>query len=247
MTGGRVLIVRAEPAASRTAARVAAIGFEPVVMPVSEMRVDQSGLAAVEAGKWSAVALTSANAVRALASRPGLVARLSALPCHAVGERTAALAREAGFAEVTAGSGDGGALASLIADRFRGGGSQPLVYCAGLPRSGTFENGLKAAGVPFEALVCYRTEALDVPPDVLRRVISPDGFAAILLYSREQARMFFRLVETGGVTGELAARSILCLSKAAAEGVPEGFQDVVAIAEEATENSLIAMLSVAGR
>lgn len=247
MTGGRVLILRAEPAAGRTAASVAALGFEPVVLPVSETRFDRQGLAAVEAGTWSGVAFTSANAVRALASRPALAARLAGLPCYAVGERTAALARDAGFTEVAAGAGDGGALASLIAGRFRPQASRPLLYCAGAPRSAIFEEGLRAADVPFEAVVCYRTVALDVPPDVLRRVISPDGLAAILLYSREQARMFFRLVDKAGLTEALAARSIVCLSKAAAEGVPARFGALVAVAEEATEKCLIAMLSVAGR
>ena len=40
MTAGRVLVTRPEPGCSRTASRVAALGLEPVKLPVAEAQFD---------------------------------------------------------------------------------------------------------------------------------------------------------------------------------------------------------------
>ena len=88
----KLLILRPEPGASETAARAKAIGLEPVVAPLFEI----IGVAGppVEPGRFEAVLLTSANGAR------HAPAGLTVLPCFAVGERTAAAARSAGFGEV---------------------------------------------------------------------------------------------------------------------------------------------------
>jgi uroporphyrinogen-III synthase len=63
--------------------------------------------------RYGAVIVTSANALRAIA--PHLAgSRLLLLPLFAVGEHTAATAREAGFGEVIASKGDAGALRDLV-------------------------------------------------------------------------------------------------------------------------------------
>ena len=62
---------------------------------------------------YGAVIVTSANALRAIA--PHLAdSRLLKLPLFAVGENTAAAARDAGFGEVIASKGDAGALRDLV-------------------------------------------------------------------------------------------------------------------------------------
>ena len=84
----RVWVTRAEPGASRTAARLGALGFEPVVAPLLTIRtltpvIDLSGVAAL--------AFTSVNGVTAFAA-------LNAdrdKPVFAVGDATAEAAREA--------------------------------------------------------------------------------------------------------------------------------------------------------
>ena len=63
--------------------------------------------------RYGAVIVTSANALRAIA--PHLAgSRLLKLPLFAVGENTAAAARDAGFGEVIAAKGDAGALRDLV-------------------------------------------------------------------------------------------------------------------------------------
>ncbi|BBD99314.1 uroporphyrinogen-III synthase [Sphingobium amiense] len=110
----RVIVLRPEPAASRTADGARAMGLDVAVHP----------LFAPQAVAWTppppehfdALLLTSANGVRLAGA--GLD-HYRALPAYAVGEATAQAMKEAGFAAVTSGSEDGSAIARRIADERR--------------------------------------------------------------------------------------------------------------------------------
>ena len=66
---GRIWVTRAEPGASATAGRLRALGLDPLVSPVLEVRPLE---AAIDTDGAAALAFTSANAVRAFAARePG--------------------------------------------------------------------------------------------------------------------------------------------------------------------------------
>ena len=91
------------------------MGFQPILLPLTEtvaLPVDAGAVA----DNAVAVAVTSANAVRHAPKE--LIAALAALPCHAVGKRTAEAARAAGFLSVSEGPGDAEALADALAGGF---------------------------------------------------------------------------------------------------------------------------------
>ncbi len=106
LAGRRVLVTRAAEQASRLSDALRALGAEPVEVPVLEIRPPASFAALDEAlrglGQYGWLIFTSANAVRALAERSaalGISFEKTALPqVAAVGEATAAAARNAGFA-----------------------------------------------------------------------------------------------------------------------------------------------------
>jgi uroporphyrinogen-III synthase len=104
----KVLIVRPQPGADETAARARAMGLEPIVAPLFTVRA--RAWAPPDPTRFDAVLLTSANAARH--GGDGMTPFL-ALPCYAVGERTAQEARMAGFAQVHTGSSDAAALLAL--------------------------------------------------------------------------------------------------------------------------------------
>ena len=117
-----VLVTRPEPGASETAARIAALGYQPIVASLLEIRILHAALP--PSGHVQAVLATSGNAIAALP------ASHRHLPLFAVGDATAGLARAAGFAAVHSASGDAGALAALVArdcDRSAG----PLLFPCG--------------------------------------------------------------------------------------------------------------------
>ena len=69
----RVLVLRPEPAAGRTAARLAARGHEAVLLPLSQAEHDTDAASAGLAGPHSAIAITSAEAARVLALAEGTI------------------------------------------------------------------------------------------------------------------------------------------------------------------------------
>ena len=99
----RLLVTRPEPDASETAARLNALNIETVVDPLLIAETLTTTLPPADG--FAALAATSANALRALHNR-GELPRLLKLPVYAVGDRTAAVAREFGFEEVISAGGD---------------------------------------------------------------------------------------------------------------------------------------------
>ena len=105
-----VIILRPEPGASETARRMRAIGLAPRLCPLFEARAIAWDPPAPS--QFDALLLTSAQAAR-LAGQA--LARYRTLPAYAVGKATARALADQGFARITAGDGDGSAIAARIA------------------------------------------------------------------------------------------------------------------------------------
>src|SRR5690606_42147907 len=90
----KMLVTRPEPDGQATAARLAALNIEAVVASVMVRRTLDASLPPPDG--FTAMVLTSANAVRSLAER-GVVGQYAHPPVFAVGDPTARQAREAGF------------------------------------------------------------------------------------------------------------------------------------------------------
>ena len=106
-----VLVTRPHPDDETTAKALRARGFDVLRAPM--LRFEPVPFQDDADATYGAVIVTSANALRAIA--PHLAdSRLLKLPLFAVGENTAAAARDAGFGEVIASKGDAGALRDLV-------------------------------------------------------------------------------------------------------------------------------------
>ncbi|HKN41898.1 MAG TPA: uroporphyrinogen-III synthase, partial [Sphingomicrobium sp.] len=144
----RVVVTRPQADSERTAAALEALGHEVLVTPL--MRIEP--VAADLAGTWSAIVITSANALQAV---PATADGVKPLPVFAVGDRSAEAARRAGFAEVSSANGDIKGLARLVAARAVG-AKAPLLYLAGEDRAGDLVAQLAARGIEAEMKVVYR-------------------------------------------------------------------------------------------
>ncbi len=188
----KLLILRPEPGGSETAARARAMGLEPVLAPLFAIRPVAGP--AVDPSGYDAVLLTSANGAR------HAPAGLAALPCFAVGERTADAARAAGFADVRTGPSDGAAAAAMMA---AAGVGRALHLC------GREHLPVETAGVAIERRVVYAAEPVE------RERL--DGPAVAMIQS---ARSGARFAELGA---ERAAIAVAAISPAAAEAVGDGW------------------------
>ncbi|NWK94954.1 uroporphyrinogen-III synthase [Sphingobium lactosutens] len=106
----RVLILRPEPAAGRTAVKARALGMDAVLHPLfAPQPIDWAPPVPED---FDALLLTSANGVHL--AGPALL-HYRGLPAYAVGATTAQALTEAGFPDIRVGTRDGSAIAAQIA------------------------------------------------------------------------------------------------------------------------------------
>lgn len=232
----RVLVTRPEPGASRTMRRLEDQGFQPILLPLTEtvaLPVDADGTA----DKAAAVALTSANAVRHAPKE--VIAALAALPCHAVGKRTAEAARAAGFLSVSEGPGDAEALADALAG---GLAARTVVYLCGRVRFPAFEARLKAAGVQVRAVETYDTVAPSYPDAAIVERLTGQPVEAVLLYSAMAAAAVQGLMNRPALHGLFEGARFFALSGRIAAALDHDLGKKIHIASEPSEDALLGLL-----
>lgn len=219
----RVWITRARPGAARTAARLTALGFEPVVAPLLLIRTLPEALnTAPDRTTVVALAFTSPNGVAAFAA---LTPALRDRPVFAVGDATAGAAREAGFKNARSAAGDIHDLARLIA-------ATPLDGLILAPGAREPAGDLPAL-LPdhdIRRLPVYAAEETGAAP--------PAHFDAVLVHSPRAARAL-----AATLTPDLARnRLAVCISAAAAAPLAAlGFAEI-RTAEAPDETSILTAL-----
>jgi len=232
----RLLVTRAEEDAAPLAARLKALGHEPVLCPLFEIHdrvIDRERLSAALADA-AGLAFTSANGVRAL-SRAW---PQCALPAFCVGAATAEAARAAGFAEVVEAGGTAESLAEVIAARRPG----AVLHIAGRDRAGDLAGLLRQAGLQAERLVLYEARAAQALPEPARKALSsaspPEG---VLLFSPRTAHIFRSCLAGAGLEDALPAMRAYCLSQAVMEAADTGWA-ARCVAETPNMDALLALL-----
>ena len=224
---GRVWITRAQPGAARTAARLVALGYDPVIAPLLEIRVLPQP--APDLTDIAALVFTSRNAVAAFAGLRPDMATARECPVLTVGDATAEAARAAGFADVRSASGDLEALVRLIVadpSPILPGGA--ILHPAASEPAGDLA-AMLGPSVPVRTLPIYEAVETDVG--------APEEFDTVLIHSPRAARA---LVARLGTSRE--ARLAVAISPAAAAPLTSaGFREI-RIAATPDEDALIAAL-----
>lgn len=227
----RIAVTRPEAEGERTAQALRARGHEVLLAPL--MRVES--VPADLSGEWSAVAITSANALMAIAQSPALPA-LQALPLFAVGRRSADAA--AGFAHIQSADGDVHDLVRLIAREHRGGA---LLYLAGQDRAADLAGNLVKHGIRAEMRVVYR--AVTAPfPAALVAALPQGSLDAVLHFSRRSAENYMSGAHAAGITEAALGVRHLCLSEQVAEPLRAAGAKRVDVAPAPNESALIGLL-----
>lgn len=235
----RILVTRADEAATRTAARLSAMGHEPVLMPLFS-RVIEPGAAAAGSGPRAGIIFSSANGVAA-ASPPGDPDE----PVYVVGAATAEAARAAGWRDTRTGAGRAADLARLIIeDTARGAVSpspdRPLVYVAGKTRKPDLEDTLTRTGIAFRTVIGYRMDVVSYSTDFFSSDIMARPIDAILVYSAEAARRLAGLSNRKDVRDALDGAVAVCLSDDVADALGPHWSGRRNVATAPTETALLA-------
>lgn len=221
----RLLVTRPEPDASETAARLRALDIDAVVDPLLFARTLNTTLP--PAGGFAALAITSANALRALHDR-GDIPRLRNLPVYAVGDRSAAVARDCGFAEVISAAGNADDLVALLA---KAGVDGPVLYPTARQQAGDLAKALAPHGVMVITAAVYEMDAAS------RMTVDLADCDGALFYSRRTAETFTRLAPATGRNRP----GMLCLSEAVAEPLLAAHFVRVSLADYPSEEAMMAL------
>ncbi|MGU3359907.1 uroporphyrinogen-III synthase [Methylobacterium sp. M6A4_1b] len=235
----RIWVARPEPGATRTGARLAALGHRPLVAPV--LTVHPTG-ARLPQDAFAGLILTSANAVTALG--PEDCARLRTIPTFTVGSRTAALAHAAGFADVREAAGEATSLARLVGASLARGAR--LLHAAGAERKAEPAAALVAAGFRLTVQDVYAARAVERLPGAVAEGLGGGELEAALHYSRRSARIAHDLANAEGLGGAFAALTHYCLSADVAVPLVAAGVAVHFVAERPGEDALLAGLPAPG-
>ncbi|WEK44407.1 MAG: uroporphyrinogen-III synthase [Candidatus Sphingomonas colombiensis] len=199
------IVLRPAPGDAQTIARLAALDIPARALPL--FAVEPVAWSLPE-GEFDALLVTSANAMRHAGD--GLAA-VRALPVVAVGEGSAAAAREAGLRVALAGTSDGVAVIAAA----RAAGFARLLHLVGHDRIGL--HGVTAVTV-------YRSRALDPA----RGALAVARGQVVLLHSPRAARHFAALSDRDGVPRDTIR--LAALSEAVANAAGTGWGDIAVAA-----------------
>ena len=232
-----VWITRPQPGADKSAAAIAAMGFHPVVVPLTEVAATEPAIDPAEAARADAVVITSGNAVRLVPD--ALVAALFDKTVYTVGAATKADALARGFRDVRSADGAVDDLVALVCAREKPGSA--LVYLCGRRRTGDLEGKLARKGL--NCLVCevYSTKIVSHMTDILEKKLSAGSPDAVLFHSALSARAFAEHANTQSPQAYVNTQ-FLTISVRVAKALPERAQGRISVAEEPTEQSLLAAL-----
>ena len=235
--GSKVLITRPEPGAAETAARVAALGFEPVLAPALTLRPQSFVIPRAQA-----LLLTSRAAARALPDPvPGL-------PVLAVGEATAAEARARFWqAEGAAGTADDLAIQAAARLDPRAG---PLILAVGQGYALDLAADLRRRGFRVIRRIAYRAEpAGSLPPEAIR-AWAEGRVGAVLFHSPRSARCAINLIRDAGLLAQVPQVEVLAISRRVAEAAAAAVAPLawrqMRVAERPGEESLLRLLGQRG-
>ena len=212
--GLSVLVTRPPPGLDETMRALRAAGHRPIAAPLLRVRP----LSPVLPARAQAILLTSGQAVVPLAAAIAATGtpHLLAVPLLAVGDRTAARAREAGFTAVHSAAGDANALLALTRACCHP-AAGPLLLCCGAGQGASLCRTLRDARFRVIRRSVYATVPVRRLPEPARAALAPaNRLDAALFFSRDTAAVFVRLLPRP-LQPALARTRALAISQAAAE------------------------------
>jgi len=220
----------------KAAARLKSLHHQAILSPVIEIRFLDN--VAIPTNGYQALALSSANAARALARCPER-SWLRGVTAFAVGGQSAEAARASGLTAIKVAGGDVRDLARMMISELnpvRG----LILYLSGTDVSGDLKGLLEAQGFVVQRVVLYEAVPAVQMAREARDSLGRGEVGGIFLYSPRSARIWKSLVESEGLDGEVRPVHHFCLSMNVAEAL--GGHYLTRVASQPTEDALFDLL-----
>jgi uroporphyrinogen-III synthase len=231
----RLLVTRPDPDAAETIARLDALGIEGVAAPLLERAALHASLP--DPARLAGIALTSANALRALDERGALRPYLG-LRVFAVGEKTAAVARELGFLDIVAA---GGTAEHLVREIGAAQPPGPVFYPAARHQSADLAGLLAPLGVDVIVSRVYEMRAAKALAPGIAAGLADGAYAGALFYSRRTAEVFVALAAALIPAAQKSRLGVLCLSEQVAEPLLAAHFVRASLADHPSEDAMMAL------
>ena len=196
-----ILVTRPEPGASDTAARLAALGFAAVLAPALTIAPRRLTVAALP----QAVLVTSGNAIAALPDS------LLTIPLLAVGDATAAKARQSGFATVHSAGRDAAALAALAVALLHP-GAGTLLLASGEGQGMALAATLRGHGFTVRRRLAYAAAPAGGLPAAAQTALTTGTVRSALFFSPHSARTFMAILQRDMPTADVRGIEALAIS-----------------------------------
>lgn len=210
----RVLVTRAEPAASRTAKALRHEGFEPVVMPLFEVQDTGED---IPGGSYNGIIFTSSNAVHIFSQRQECELERYG-PTYCVGKRTAEAAQRLGFDPVLVANGNARDLADLIAKKTAGSRLR-LLYAGAEDYSFDMKTALESRDAVVVQVAIYRVSPIMPESEQLKLACKQIAAGCVLAYSERTALHTASILFGGQVEWRDNMPFLVAISNTVAESV----------------------------
>ncbi len=234
----RVLVTRAEPAASRTKHKLEALGYEPIVLPIFEL-VDLGN--PLPSNRYDGVIFTSANAVEVLARRGWADAQQFGT-AYCVGSRTGEAAQELGFETCVTASGGGEALCKEIAN-LNLSKKYTFLYPTTPDRSFDMADQLGALGYAVDSVDVYQTRKVSFSREIVTSNVRECENGVILVYSARSAAYLDEILSSSAEIPAISTISLVGISKSATNKMLKYSWRDVYVSNNPDEETMLSLLN----
>lgn len=228
----RVLVTRPEADSGALLAELQSRGVEGVVEPL--LGVENLPSPPLDFSEIQAIALTSANGARAMVGIEGG----RDLPVYAVGEATAAAAREMGFATVDIAGGDVDALSKRIKEKIDP-KAGAVLHPAATTVAGDLATDLVEMGYDYRRINIYEAVAASKLSANAVQAIKKGEIDGVVLYSPRTAEIFVSLIRKARAVRAVQGLTAYSLSPAVAEAAQKLDWQEIHVATEPTQAALL--------
>lgn len=208
----RILITRPEAEAAATAEMVRHCGLDPLCVPVLEIR--ETGAVLPDFSLYKGIVFSSAAGVRAFVAR-GADPRWFSKKVFAVGDHTAALARQAGWSDVVSAAGTMADLVALMRETLES--PARLAHFRGRDVRHNPAEDLEPDGYRVDGIVLYEANPVPTLPPHIIAALQDYGIHAVMFYSARSAAAFAAVLRRDWPEADLRGTKALCLAHSVVE------------------------------
>ena len=233
----KVLITRAEPAATQTAHKLRKLGHEAILLPLFEV-VDLGS--PIPKDEYNGLIFTSRNSAEILQTREWKPDNAD-IPAFCVGEKTQKSVKALGFANTHVANGGGAALANLIGEMNLKGSK--FLYFSTPDRSFDMESALNSYDISVDTIDTYRVNPVAPAHQQIIQAVTKVSDACVFVYSALSGKHLAHILETINLTSMLKDCTLIGISRQAVEPLEHIDWKEVLISSQPDEIQMIALLN----